>query len=199
MVETTPITTNGEVLLPIFYTNAPQHTDSFNGGWGQVLHFLTGGEENGARYDSNGDYIGPAYNQGGGLLEWVSVGAVKGSLALVKFSSEIAQAQKMAKATKVVQASHKGTKLLNQYNSVESLIKGAGKLSRIKGGMQGFVKGDGASVFKALTQNAKMQSNGQYLLSNGVQIGYHFSKTIGAYTIHITPTAEEMIKIRFVK
>ena len=100
MVETTPITTNGEVLLPIFYTNAPQHTDSFNGGWGQVLHFLTGGEENGARYDSNGDYIGPAYNQGGGLLEWVSVGAVKGSLALVKFSAKMRKLKKWLKQQK---------------------------------------------------------------------------------------------------
>ena len=200
VVETKPIVINGESVFLYTYNNAPRHTDTFNGGWGQVLHFLTGGIENGAQYNSNGDYIGLApMGSEGGLLEWVSVGAVKGGLGLVKYANEIAQAQKVAKVGKVVQVSNEGTKLLNQYNSVESLIKGAGKLSRIKGGMQGFVKGDGASVFKALTQNAKIQSNGQYLLSNGVQIGYHYSKTTGAYTIHITPTAGEMIKIRFVK
>jgi len=37
-----------------------------------------------------------------------------------------------------------GTKLLNQFNSVESLIQATDKLSPVKAGLQGFVKGDGA-------------------------------------------------------
>jgi len=86
--------------------------------------------------------------------------------------------------------------LLNQFNSVESLIQGAGKLTKVKAGMQGFVKGDGPSIFNTITQGGKLQSNGQYLMQNGMQIGNHFSKTTGAFTIHITPATGKMIKIR---
>jgi len=86
--------------------------------------------------------------------------------------------------------------LLNQFNSVESLVQGAGKLTKVKAGMQGFVKGDGPSIFNTITQGGKLQSNGQYLMQNGTQIGNHFSKTTGTFTIHITPTTGKMIKIR---
>ncbi|MCZ2101157.1 MAG: hypothetical protein LC107_06435 [Chitinophagales bacterium] len=71
-------------------------------------------------------------------------------------------------------------KLLNQFNCAESLIQGAGNLTKVKAGMQGFVKGDGPSIFNSITQGGKLQSNGQYLMQNGMQIGNHFSKTTGA-------------------
>ncbi len=46
-----------------------------------------------------------------------------------------------------------GAKLLNQFNSVESLLQNAGKFSRVKGGaQQAFIRGDGASVFKTISQ-----------------------------------------------
>lgn len=90
----------------------------------------------------------------------------------------------------------RGVKLLNQVNSAESLINVAGKLTRVKAGMQGFVKGDGPSIYKAITQGGKLQSNGQYLMPNGMLIGNHISKTTGIYTIHITTDAGKMIKIR---
>lgn len=87
-------------------------------------------------------------------------------------------------------------KLLNQFNSAESLIQGAGKLTKVKAGMQGFVKGDGPSIFKAVTHSGKLQGNGQYLMQNGMQIGAHVSPKLGEYTIHITPMVSKMIKIR---
>lgn len=69
-------------------------------------------------------------------------------------------------------------------------------MTKVNAGLQGFVKGDGPSIFNAITQGGKLQSNGQYLMQNGMQIGNHFSKTTGAYTIHITPATGKMIKIR---
>lgn len=41
--------------------------------------------------------------------------------------------------------------MLNQHNTVESLIRGAGNLTKVKGGIQGFVKGDGAAIFKSIS------------------------------------------------
>ncbi|MDP3927940.1 MAG: RHS repeat-associated core domain-containing protein, partial [Bacteroidota bacterium] len=117
----------------------------------------------------------PEYYGGSGSLELISgIGSI-GSL---------------------IKAAKTSTKLLNQFNSAESLIQGAGNLTKVKAGMQGFVKGDGASIFKAITNGGTLQSNGQYLMQNGTQIGSHLSKTTGAYTIHITPTVGKMTKIR---
>ena len=95
-----------------------------------------------------------------------------------------------------LQAAKGAPKLLNQFNSAESLIQGAGNLTKVKAGMQGFVKGDGPSIFKAITNDGTLQSNGQYLMKNGMQIGNHLSRTTGVYTIHITPTVGKMVKIR---
>jgi hypothetical protein len=45
------------------------------------------------------------------------------------------------------------TKLLQRYNSVESVIEDAGKLERLKGGVrQGFVQGNADDIFKGLSQ-----------------------------------------------
>ena len=92
-------------------------------------------------------------------------------------------------------AAKEGTKLLNQFNSAKSLISGAGKLSPIKGGFQGFVKGDGASIFKALTQGGKPLPNGRFLLSDGTNIGKHFSSNTGAFTINMN-RGGQLYKIR---
>ena len=88
-----------------------------------------------------------------------------------------------------------GKQSLNQFNSTESLIKGAGKLSPVKGGFQGFVKGDGASIFKNLTQGAKPLPNGRFLLSDGTNIGKHFSSNTGAFTINMN-RGGKLFKIR---
>jgi len=66
-------------------------------------------------------------------------------------------------------------KLLNQFNSAESLIQGAGNLTKVKAGMQGFVKGDGAAIFKAISQGGTRQANGTILMKDGTTLFNHFS------------------------
>jgi len=61
--------------------------------------------------------------------------------------------------------------LLNQFNSVESLIQGAGKLTKVNVGLQGFVKGDGANIFKTLTQDAVGRTaRGGHVLKDGTTL-----------------------------
>lgn len=91
-----------------------------------------------------------------------------------------------------------GMKLLNQFNSAESLIKGAGILTKVKGGMQGFVKGDGPSIFKAITNGGTRQANGTILMKDGTTIFNHFSTKTGVYTIDINK-AGQIFKIRIGK
>ena len=89
-----------------------------------------------------------------------------------------------------------GTKLLNQFNSVESLLQNAGKFSRIKGGaQQAFIKGDGASIFKAISQGGTRQANGTILMKDGTTLFNHFSSKTGVYTIDIN-RASQVFKIR---
>ena len=88
------------------------------------------------------------------------------------------------------------TESLNQFNSVESLIEGAGTLSKVNAGMQGFVKGDGASIFKALTQNAVGRTaRGGYILQDGTILFNHFSTKTDVYTIDINKSGQ-VFKIR---
>ena len=55
-------------------------------------------------------------------------------------------------ATRVIRVAKTGTKMLNQFNSAESLIQSAGKLERLSGGVrQGFVKGNADAIFKSIT------------------------------------------------
>ena len=89
--------------------------------------------------------------------------------------------------------------LLNQFNSIESLVEGAGKLERLKGGVrQGLIKGDGESIFNAITKNSQPLSNGRFLLNDGTNIGKHFSSTTGDFTINFTK-AGQTYKIRVQK
>ena len=88
------------------------------------------------------------------------------------------------------------TKLLNQFNSVESLLQNAGKFSRVKGGaQQAFVKGDGASIFKAISQGGTRQANGTILMKDGTTLFNHFSSKTGAYTLDIN-RAGQIFKLR---
>ena len=92
-------------------------------------------------------------------------------------------------------AAKTSTKLLNQFNSAESLIQGAGSLTKVKAGLQGFVKGDGPSIFKAITQGGTKQANGTILMQDGTTIFNHFSTKTGVYTIDINK-AGQIYKIR---
>lgn len=84
-----------------------------------------------------------------------------------------------------VVAAKTSTKLLNQFNSAENLIQGAGNLTKVKAGMQGFVKGDGASIFKAITNGGTLSPKGYYIMPNGTVISKYFSSTSGDFTIFI--------------
>ncbi len=108
-------------------------------------------------------------------------------------------AGKYVKTAKVSRSVTKtSTKLLNQFNSAESLIDGATNLTKVKAGIQGFVKGDGPSIFKAITNNGKKQVNGTILMQDGTIIFNHFSTKTGVYTININK-AGQIYKIRIVQ
>jgi len=94
------------------------------------------------------------------------------------------------------EAAKTSTKLLNQFNSAESLIQGAGNLTKVNAGLQGFVKGDGPSIFKAITQGSVgATSRGGIIMKDGTTLFNHFSTKTGVYTIDINK-AGQMYKIR---
>lgn len=88
-----------------------------------------------------------------------------------------------------------GTKMLNQFNSAESLIQGAGKLSRVKGARQGFVKGNVDDIFKSITQGGKQLAPNRVQLPNGTIITKYFSSTTGVPTLQINK-GNQIFKIR---
>ena len=98
-------------------------------------------------------------------------------------------------------ATRSGTKLLQRFNSVESLIENAGKLKRLKGGAkQGVIQGNADSIFKGLAQQygAKIQANGaeMFFKYGNVRVGLHAStRGAGTPTIHIN-NAGQLFKIR---
>ena len=99
------------------------------------------------------------------------------------------------KRIKKVGAAKGETKLLNQFDSEENLIQGVGNLTEVKAGMQGFVKGDGASIFEAISQGGTRQANGTILMQDGTTLFNHFSTKTGVYTIDINK-AGQIFKIR---
>jgi len=105
-------------------------------------------------------------------------------------------ARTAATVGEVAEAAKGGTKLLNQFNSAESLIQGAGNLTKVNAGLQGFVKGDGQSIFKAITQGSVgTTSRGGIIMKDGTTLFNHFSTKTGVYTIDINK-ASQMYKIR---
>jgi len=88
-----------------------------------------------------------------------------------------------------------GDRGASQFNSVEDLIKGAGKLSPVKGGLQGFVKGDGTSIFNAISRGGALQTNGTILMRDGTTLFNHFSTKTGVFTIDINKSGQ-VFKIR---
>jgi len=85
--------------------------------------------------------------------------------------SAVAAEQGAARGT-VAGAAKDAPKLLNQFNSVESLLQNAGKLTRLKGGArQGFVAGNADDIFTGLSKQygAKIQTgaSGQQFFQSG--------------------------------
>jgi hypothetical protein len=103
----------------------------------------------------------------------------------------------LARAILGIKAAKASTTLLSQYNSAESLIQGAGNLTKVKAGMQGFVKGDGPSIFNSITQGGTLSPKGYYTMANGTVISKYFSSTSGDFTIFINQ-GSNAFKIRII-
>lgn len=58
-------------------------------------------------------------------------------------------------------------------------------MTKVKAGMQGFVKGDGNAIFKSITQGGTLALRGYYTMPNGTVISKYFSSTSGDFTIFI--------------
>ncbi|MFS4454737.1 RHS repeat-associated core domain-containing protein [Maribacter sp. 2304DJ31-5] len=87
---------------------------------------------------------------------------------------------------------------ISRFDSVDDLIVAAGDLSEVKGGLQGFVKGNGNAIFDALTKGAKSLPGGRFLLNDGTNIGRHISSWSGDFTINFN-RAGEVFKIRIIQ
>jgi len=90
----------------------------------------------------------------------------------------------------------KSTKLLNQFNSADSLIKNAGDLTRLKGGVKmGTVTGNGEAIFRAISNGGQMLPSGYVKMADGTIIGKHVASSTGEFTIDINQ-AGQIYKIR---
>ncbi|MEN9677034.1 MAG: hypothetical protein RIS76_2930 [Verrucomicrobiota bacterium] len=87
-------------------------------------------------------------------------------------------------------------KLLNQFNSAESLIQNAGSLTRLKGGVNmGTVIGDGEAIFNAISKGGQTLPSGYVKMADGTIIGRHIATSTGQSTIDINQ-AGQIFKIR---
>ena len=73
----------------------------------------------------------------------------------------------------------------NEIFTVDNLISGAGKLSRVGGAKQGFMKGDAQTIFQNLTKGSQQIRGNLYKMSDGTYINMHLSTSTGIPTIDI--------------
>jgi len=93
-------------------------------------------------------------------------------------------------------ATQAAPKLLNQFNSVESLLQNAGTFQTLKGGaQQAIIKGDGPAIFGALAQGGKTLASGAVELPDGTLLFHHFSTTTGEFTLDLN-LGGQIYKIR---
>ncbi len=87
-------------------------------------------------------------------------------------------------------------KLLNQFNSAESLIQNAGSLTKLKGGVKmGTVTGDGEGIFKAISNGGQTLPSGYVKMADGTIVGKHIAGSTGQFTIDVNQ-AGQIFKIR---
>jgi hypothetical protein len=90
------------------------------------------------------------------------------------------------------------TKLLNQFNSVESLIESAAPtFTKVlkHGEIQGFIKGDANAIFKAITNGGKTMTSGAVKMPDGTFIKLYQSTSRGINELHIN-LPSQVYKIR---
>ncbi len=80
--------------------------------------------------------------------------------------------------------------------AVTSLISAAGQLTRVKGGVQGFVKGNPKEIFEAITKGATKLPSGAFKLADGTFVRLYSSSTSGEASIAIKTITQEYYKIR---
>ncbi len=119
------------------------------------------------------------------LLKSLVVGVAKGAVFLG------------AKVLVKEAAAEEAPQLLNQFNSVESLLeKNVGNFTKLKGGVQqATIQGNGPDIFRALSQGGQTLSSGAVRLPNGTVIFSHISTTTGEFTLDIN-AAGQIYKIR---
>ena len=90
-----------------------------------------------------------------------------------------------------------GTKLLSQFNSVESIINASTfeQLKRSNQALQAYIRGDGEFIFKILTQGGQKLPSGAVRLPDGTELFKHISKTTGEFTLDINK-AGQIYKVR---
>jgi hypothetical protein len=86
--------------------------------------------------------------------------------------------------------------LLNQFNSVESLLENAGPMQTLRGGVQqATITGNGNAIFNAISRGGQVMPNGTMQMPNGTILYQHMSSSTGVFTIAIN-TRSEIFKIR---
>jgi len=97
---------------------------------------------------------------------------------------------------KIIEAVETSPKLLNQFNSSESLIESAQNIRILEDGtMQGFIQGNPEAIFNSITQNGVRRPDGNFNLPDGTFIGKHFSTENNLFTIDIN-NGTNIYKIR---
>jgi len=166
--------------------------------WDQTMAALQGQVQDAANtyWESRLGLINPedAYRKEGAFLfhvasnltgGWVVKGAGK---TVAKLAGKVEDVAELAAKA--------GPKLLNQFNSVESLIQNAGSLTRLKGGVNmGTVMGDGEAIFSAISKGGQTLPSGYVKMADGTIIGRHIATSTGQFTIDINQ-AGQIFKIR---
>jgi RHS repeat-associated protein len=119
----------------------------------------------------------PGAGKGAGAIEDQALKALESKAETIaeKGSAEV--------ATKLV---NDIPKLLNQFNSVGSLLGSAGTTTRLKNGViQAVIKGDGNAIYQALVREGKVRPGGAVELVDGTILTKHISKKTGQFTLDI--------------
>ena len=129
-------------------------------------------------------------------------GAVKGGQVAAKLrkAAALQRGGTVAKEGSVGSEVIAGTKLLPQFNSVESLIQNAGKLRRLKKGVrEGWITGNADDIFIQLANQYGVQvqtgAKGRFFISGNIRVDLGRSSTSNTLTLYIDNN-RRLFKIR---